>query len=83
MTKSEAIAIIQGIEGMGGSRAVALVDALDALGLLRLAGQLAETIQTLSDAQKFASHPPGFREIKNGIASNDGTKYLVPVEADD
>ncbi len=37
MTKAEALAKIDQIEGMTGSRAIALVDALDALGLLNFA----------------------------------------------
>ncbi len=61
MTKDEAVAKIEMIEGMTGSRAVALVDALDALGLLRLADQLADVIATKTY--------PGLREIKDGIKS--------------
>lgn len=58
MTKAEAVSRIEMIEGMTGSRAIALVDALDALGLLHLHGQLE---QVLADRS--------FREIKDSIAS--------------
>lgn len=61
MTKAEAVSRIEMIEGMTGSRAIALVDALDALGLLRLAAQLE---QVLADRAVG-----GFRQIKDGLTA--------------
>ncbi len=59
MTKAEALAKIENIEGMTGSRAVALVDALDALGLLNIAIERPD--------EKVLKVASGFREIKDSI----------------
>lgn len=62
MTKAEALSRIENIEGMTGSRAIALVDALDALGLLQMAGQVDQLSKVL-DRQRAASA----REIKDRL----------------
>ena len=75
MTKEEAIAKIENIEGMGGSRCVALVDALDALGLLNLGVNLAKPVIVDTDYANIkaklhdiiADPPATFREIKVGV----------------
>lgn len=65
MTKAEAVSRIEMIEGMTGSRALALVEALDALGLLHLHAQLE---QVLSDRT--------FRQIKDDLQRRAPTELI-------
>ena len=81
MTKEEAIAKIEFIEGMTGSRATAFVNALDALGLLALATRVSDlsglTVQPIDKDADYADmkakldgligETASFREIKNKV----------------
>lgn len=60
MTKAEAVSRIEMIEGMTGSRAIALVDALEALGFLSLTAKLE---QVLADRRAGVD----LREIKDKL----------------